>query len=291
MMPLKDEVGSAVARMYRNHLPLRNSTLPVTPSLERNRLLAALPPEDYARLGSMLERAPLPRGMVIYEAGGTLQHVYFPVTGIVSVMCGTGSGKSAEVAMVGNDGVVGIPLFLAAGAATNSRAVVRCAGHGYRLAATCLLREFERGEVLLRTLLGYTQAFIGHVMQASSCVRHHTLDQRLCRWLLSGLDRMCGDELPITHEAIAESLGVRREGVTLVVHTLQQAGIIVSGHRRIAVRDRTGLESRTCGCYSAFDKDTEGLTAFPSRCAAKGGASRLSHHRERRLPAPQMSLV
>jgi CRP-like cAMP-binding protein len=215
---------------------------------KKNHLLAALPEAEYARLLRKLEPVPMPLGQVLYRPGIVLSHAYFPITAIVSLLYVLKNGSSAEIAVVGNEGIVGISLFMG-GASTPSSAVVQSAGSACRLPAAAVQEEFERAGPVLHLLLRYTQALITQMAQTAVCNRHHSLDQQLCRWLLLSLDRLQGDDLIMTQELIANMLGVRREGVTEAAVKLQKAGLIryVRGH--ISVLDREGLEKRTCECY------------------------------------------
>ncbi len=223
-----------------------------------NRLLAAFPKLVQERWLPELELADMRLGQVIYESGATLSHVYFPITAIVSLLYVMENGASAEIAVVGNEGIVGISLFMGGGS-TPSRAVVQSAGYGFRLKAEMLKDEFNNAGPVLHLLLRYTQALITQMAQTAVCNRHHSLDQQLCRWLLLSLDRLQGDELVMTQELIANMLGVRREGVTEGALKLQRAGLIryVRGH--ITVLNRTGLEQRTCECYAVVKKEYERL--------------------------------
>ena len=196
-------------------------------------------------------------GQVIYESGTTLSHVYFPTTSIVSLLYVMENGASAEIAVVGNEGIVGISLFMG-GESTPSRAVVQSAGHGYRLRAEMIKDEFKRAPVL-HLLLRYTQALITQMAQTAVCNRHHSLDQQLCRWLLLSLDRLRGNELVMTQELIANMLGVRREGVTEGAIKLQKASLIKYSRGRITVLDRSGLEGRSCECYAVVKREYDRL--------------------------------
>ena len=219
----------------------------------RNHLLAALPDAEWQRWLPQLEEVELPLGEVLYESGRTLKHVYFPVTAIVSLVYVTENGASAEIAVVGDEGLVGVSLFLG-GESTPSRAVVQSAGQGFRLKAQALKNDLNRAPVL-HLLLRYTQALITQMTQTAVCNRHHSLDQQLCRWLLLSLDRLQANELAMTQELMANMLGVRREGVAEAAQKLQNAGLIryIRGH--ITVLDRTGLEQRTCECYAVVKKE------------------------------------
>jgi len=202
----------------------------------------------------------MPLGQVLYESGDTLSHVYFPTTAIVSLLYAMENGASAEIAVVGNEGIVGISLFMG-GDSTSSRAVVQSAGLGFRLKAQTLKDEFNRAGPVLHLLLRYTQALITQMAQTAVCNRHHSLDQQLCRWLLLSLDRLAGNELVMTQELIANMLGVRREGVTEGALKLQTAGLIRYARGHITVLDRNGLENRTCECYAVVKKEYARLLA------------------------------
>jgi CRP-like cAMP-binding protein len=229
-----------------------------------NHLLAALPAAEWGRWQPLLEWVELPLGHVMYESGRTLSHVYFPATAIVSLLYVMEDGASAEIAVVGNEGVVGISLFMG-GESTPSRAVVQSAGEGWRLRANAVKEEFERAGPVMHLLLRYTQALITQMAQTAVCNRHHTLDQQLCRWLLLSLDRLRGNELVMTQELIANMLGVRREGVTEAAQRLQRLGLIRYMRGHITVLDRPGLEARTCECYAVVKKEYERL--LPERAA------------------------
>jgi CRP-like cAMP-binding protein len=224
-------------------------------SPNQNHLLAALPTAEFERLAAHLELVPLPLGEVLYEPGGQLQHAYFPTTAIVSLHYVMESGASAETAGVGNEGVVGISLFMG-GDTTPSSAVVQTAGHAYRLPSRLLKEEFKRGGLMQHLLLRYTQALITQVTQTAVCNRHHSVEQQLCRWLLLTLDRgVSSRELVITQELVASMLGVRREGITEAAAKLKQAGLISYRRGHISVLDRSGLESRVCECYAVVKKE------------------------------------
>ena len=216
---------------------------------KQNRLLAALPEAEWLRWLPEMEAVDMPLGHVLYESGRTLSHVYFPATAIVSLLYVMENGASAEIAVVGNDGIVGISLFMG-GESTPSRAVVQSAGQGYRLKAQRMKDEFNRAGPVMHLLLRYTQALITQMAQTAVCNRHHSLDQQLCRWLLLSLDRLPGNELVMTQELIANMLGVRREGVTEAALHLQSAGLIRYSRGHITVLDRKGLEARSCECYA-----------------------------------------
>jgi CRP-like cAMP-binding protein len=222
-----------------------------------NRLLAALPDTEWQRWLPDLEWVQLPLGDVLYESGGALSHVYFPTTAIVSLLYVMENGASAEIAVVGYEGLVGISLFMG-GESTPSRAVVQSAGEGFRMKAAAIKDVFKHPPVL-HLLLRYTQALITQMAQTAVCNRHHSLDQQLCRWLLLSLDRLKGSELVMTQELIANMLGVRREGVTDSALKLQKAGLIKYSRGRISVLDRPGLESRSCECYAVVKKEYDRL--------------------------------
>jgi CRP-like cAMP-binding protein len=225
---------------------------------QKNLLLAALPPDESQRWLPLMEAVEMPLGAVLYEPGVTLTHVYFPVTAIVSLLYVMEDGGSAEIAVVGNEGIVGVSLFMG-GESTPSRAVVQSAGMGFRLKAQIMKNEFYRAGPVLHLLLRYTQALITQMSQTAVCNRHHTLDQQLCRWLLLSLDRLEGNELVMTQELIANMLGVRREGVTEGALKLQQAGLIRYARGRITVIDRPGLAKRSCECYLVVKKEYDRL--------------------------------
>lgn len=222
-----------------------------------NHLLSALPAAEWERWLPQLQAVELPLGQVLYESGRTLSHVYFPTTAIVSLLNVMEDGASAEIAVVGNEGLVGIALFMG-GESTPSRAVVQSAGYGFRLPAHTIKQDFSRAPVL-HLLLRYTQALITQMAQTAACNRHHSLDQQLCRWLLVSLDRLQDNELAMTQELIANMLGVRREGVTESALKLQHAGLIRYARGHITVLDRQGLERRSCECYAVVKKEYDRL--------------------------------
>jgi CRP-like cAMP-binding protein len=223
-----------------------------------NRLLAALPAADLERWRVHLEWTEMPLGQVLYESGSTASHVVFPATAIVALLYVTESGASAEIAMVGNEGLVGTSVFMGGGS-TPGRAVVQSAGHCFRMKAQALKEEFEHCPEVMRLLLRYTQALISQMAQTAVCNRHHSVNQQLCRWLLFSLDRLPGNELRLTHELIAHMLGVRREGVTESAQKLQRAGLIRYSRGRIQVLDRPGLERLSCECYAVVTKEHDRL--------------------------------
>ena len=236
----------------------------LVPDPRRNRLLAALPDAEWQRWLPQLELVDMPLGQVLYEAGRTLSHVYFPTTAIVSLLYVMADGASAEIAVVGLEGVVGISLFMG-GESTPSRAVVQSAGRGVRMPSQAIKAEFDRSAPVMHLLLRYTQALITQMAQTAVCNRHHSLDQQLCRWLLLSLDRLDSPDLVMTQELIANMLGVRREGVTEAALKLQGTGLIRYARGRISVLDRPGLEQRTCECYAVVKKEYDRL--LPDRTA------------------------
>lgn len=229
-----------------------------TDLVRKSRLLAALPNEILQRWLPALEPVDMPLGKVLYEAGGTLRHVYFPITAIVSLLYVMKNGASAEIAIVGNEGIVGISQFMGGGS-TPSRAVVQSAGNGFRLKARLLKDECDLAGPALHLLLRYTQALITQMGQTAVCNRHHTLHQQLCRWLLLSLDRLHGTELVMSQELIANMLGVRRVGVTEAAQNLQRLGVIDYKRGRIRVLDRARLEKCACECYAVVKREYERL--------------------------------
>jgi len=235
--------------------------VPERHSPHQNHLLAALPASDFQRLASHLELVPMKLGEVLYESGGQLRYVYFPTTSILSLLYVMEDGASAEIAIVGNEGILGISLFMG-GESTPSRAVVQSAGHAFRLKAALLKNEFGRFGPTMHLLLRYTQALITQMAQTAVCNRHHSVDQQLCRWLLLSLDRLQTNELSMTQELIANMLGVRREGVTEAAGKLQGAGLISYQRGRITVLDRPGLEARSCECYQVVKTEFDRLLPY-----------------------------
>jgi CRP-like cAMP-binding protein len=223
-----------------------------------NLLLAALPQAESSRWASQLEPVDMPLGQVLYESGTRLSHVYFPTTSIISLLYVMENGASAEIAVVGQEGIVGVALFMG-GESTPSRAVVQSAGQGLRLKANLMMQEFNRGGPVMHLLLRYTQALITQMAQTAVCNRHHSLDQQLCRWLLLSLDRLQSNQLVMTQELIANMLGVRREGVTEAAGQLHKAGLIRYQRGHITILDRAGLERRTCECYAVVKKEYDRL--------------------------------
>ncbi len=235
------------------------SSMEIRPDTPRqNHLLDALPPEEWERLHSRMELRPMPLGHVLYESGDTMRHVYFPTTSIVSLLYVMEDGASAEIAIVGNEGIVGISLFMG-GETTPSRAIVQSAGQAYRIAGQYLKDEFFRAGPLQRLLLRYTQALITQMAQTAVCNRHHSVEQQLCRWLLMSLDRLSSNQLTMTQELIANMLGVRREGVTESAGKLQKLGLIEYSRGHIIVLDRPALEAHACECYAVVKKEFDRL--------------------------------
>jgi CRP-like cAMP-binding protein len=235
--------------MLEQHLP------------QRNHLLAALSDEVRQRLYPHLELVSLPLGMVLYESGDTMRHVYFPTDSIISLLYVMESGASAEISVVGNEGLVGIALFMG-GESTPSRAIVQSGGQAFRLPSQNLKDEFNRHGEMLLLMLRYTQALITQMSQTAVCNRHHSIDQQLCRWLLLSLDRLPSNKLTMTQELIANMLGVRREGVTEAAGKLQRQGVIEYNRGHITVLDRRKLEQLSCECYAVVKKETDRLLPF-----------------------------
>jgi CRP-like cAMP-binding protein len=235
--------------------------MPGPHSPRQNHLLAALPVPECERLYPHLELVPLPLGEVLYESGDQLQHVYFPILSIVSLLYVMADGASAEIAVVGNEGIIGIALFMG-GETMPNRAVVQSAGHAYRLKGQLLKEEFNRAGELQHLLLRYTQALLTQMSQTAVCNRHHSVDQQLCRWLLLSLDRLPSNQLTMTQELIANMLGVRREGVTEAAGKLQSDGLINYSRGRITVLDRPRLEARACECYQVVKTEFDRLLPY-----------------------------
>ena len=229
-----------------------------TIDLQKNQLLASLPAAALACWQPHLELMEMPLGMVLYESGATLTHVYFPTTSIVSLVHMTEDGGSAEIAVVGNEGIVGVSLFMG-GRSTFSHAIVKNTGQAFRLKASLMMQEFNQGGPVPRLLLRYTHALMTQMAQTAVCNRHHSLDQQLCHWLLLSLDRLPSRELRMTQELIANMLGVRREGVTGAAGRLKQAGLINYTRGHITVLDRQALEERSCECYAVVKKEYDRL--------------------------------
>jgi CRP-like cAMP-binding protein len=235
--------------------------MPAPRNPRQNHLLAALPVPESERLYPHLEPVVLPLGDVLYESGDRLQYVYFPIASIVSLLYVMADGASAEIAVVGNEGIIGIALFMG-GETMPNRAVVQSAGHAYRLKGQLLKEEFNRAGELQHLLLRYTQALLTQMSQTAVCNRHHTVDQQLCRWLLLSLDRLPSNELKMTQELIANMLGVRREGVTEAAGKLQNAGLIHYSRGQITVLDRPRLEARACECYQVVKTEFDRLLPY-----------------------------
>jgi len=253
--------GRASAPLRRARTTAAGAIAPAVPPTHRNHLLDALAPDDRARLAPHLKLVPMALGDVLYESGAKLRHVYFPTTSIISLLYVMENGASAEIAIVGNEGILGISLFMG-GETTPSRAVVQSAGHAFRLQADLIKSEFERFGPTMHLLLRYTQALITQMAQTAVCNRHHSIDQQLCRWLLLSMDRLPTNELTMTQELIANMLGVRREGVTEAAGKLQDAGLIRYQRGRITVIDRPGLEKRTCECYAVVRAEFDRLLPY-----------------------------
>jgi CRP-like cAMP-binding protein len=230
----------------------------------QNQILSALPQAERERLFPHLQRVELPLGKVLYESGGRLRHVYFPTDSIVSLLYVMENGASAEIAVVGNDGAIGVALFMG-GETTTNRAIVQSAGSAYRLSGARLKREFDLHGELLHILLRYTQALFTQMSQTAVCNRHHSVDQQLCRWLLLSLDRLDSNQLSMTQELIANMLGVRREGVTEAAGKLQKSGAIEYSRGKIKVLNRPQLERSSCECYAVVKKETARLLLLGSR--------------------------
>jgi CRP-like cAMP-binding protein len=258
------------------HAPAEARNL-ADPGPAQNHLLAALPAEARERVFPHLEMVRLPLGKVLYESGDALRNVYFPVDSIVSLLYVMENGASAEISVVGNEGVVGVAVFMG-GESTPSRALVQSAGTAYRLPAARLKDEFNRHGALLHLLLRYAQSLITQMAQTAVCNRHHTVDQQLCRWLLLSLDRLRGNRLTMTHELIANMLGVRREGVTVAAGKLQELGVIRYARGRIDVLDRAQLEALACECYAVVKRETDRLERdVPSTSPPGGGEAGIGH--------------
>jgi len=232
--------------------------LPTAPNPRQNHLLNALPAAEWERIEPQLELVPMTLGEVLYESGISLRHVYFPTDSIVSLLYVMENGASAEIAVVGNEGMVGVALFMG-GETTPSRAVVQAAGHAYRLKGQVLKDEFNRAAGLQHLLLRYTQALLTQMAQTAVCNRHHSVDQQLCRWLLLSMDRLPSNKLSMTQELIANMLGVRREGVTEAAGKLQETGLIHYSRGQITVMDRPRLERQACECYRVVKTEFDRL--------------------------------
>jgi CRP-like cAMP-binding protein len=230
---------------------------------QQNHILDALPAAERERLFPHLKLVALPLGAVLYESGDTLRHIYFPTDSIVSLLYVLANGASAEISIVGNEGAIGVALFMG-GETTTNRAIVQSGGSAYRLTGKRLKQEFERHGEMLHILLRYTQALLTQMAQTAVCNRHHTVDQQLCRWLLLSLDRLASDKLTMTQELIANMLGVRREGVTEAAGKLQKLGVIRYSRGHITVLDRPQLERLCCECYAVVKKESDRLLNYAS---------------------------
>jgi CRP-like cAMP-binding protein len=239
-------------------------SLPASQNSRQNRLLAVLPEEALQRLLPQLEMIELSAGQVLYDSGVELQYVYFPTDSIITLLCPMESGAATEVAVVGNEGIVGVSLFMGGGT-TMHRKVVQSAGHAFRIKCPALMAEFDLSGVVMRLLLRYVQSLITQMAQTVVCNRHHVLERQLCRWLLLRLDRVPGQKLAVTQDVIAGLLGVRREGITEAAGSLQHQGLISYSRGHIVVLDRGGLEARACECYAVVKRETERL--LPDRLA------------------------
>ncbi|MDV6342615.1 Crp/Fnr family transcriptional regulator [Nitrosomonas sp. Is35] len=254
--------------MLRNHC-----------SPQYNHLLNSLTPEEYERISPYLELVEMPLGNVLYESGEKLHYVYFPIDCIISLLYVMENGSSAEIAVVGFEGAIGIAHFMG-GKTMPNRAVVQSAGYSYRIRPNHFMQEFDRHGAMLHIMLKYTQAIITQMAQTAVCNRHHSVDQQLCRWLLLSLDRLSTNELVMTQELIANMLGVRREGVTEAAGKLQQAGLIQYSRGHITVLDRQGLEERVCECYQVVKKEFERLLPATKRQGAPLAGISLARHLE-----------
>jgi CRP-like cAMP-binding protein len=252
---LSGTAHGVAAQAYAPNNLMNNTTTPLD-----NHILAALPSLERERLFPFLKLVQMPLGMVLYESGAALRHIYFPTNSIVSLLYVMQDGSSAEIAVVGNEGAIGVSLFMG-GETTPSRAIVQSAGYAYRLTSVRLKQEFSRHGEMLHVLLRYTQSLITQMAQTAVCNRHHSLDQQLCRWLLLSLDRLSGSELRMTQELIANMLGVRREGVTAAAGKLQKLGVIRYMRGKITVLDRPKLEKLSCECYAVVKRETDRLLA------------------------------
>jgi len=252
-------------RELSNTVPQQCDVTDAAPTPVRNHLLAALPPDQLKRWQQHLEYVDLRLGEVLYEPGDTLKHAYFPITAIVSLLYVMRNGESAEIAIVGSEGVVGVPLFMGGGS-TSSRALVQSAGGAYRLVAALMKEDFYTSEPVLRLLLRYTQALMTQMVQTAACNKHHSLDQQLCRWLLLSLDRLQGTQMQMTRELIAHMLGISGAKATEAVLKLKALGLIDYDDGLIQVLDRHAIEKRSCECYVAVKQEYERL--LPLRLAA-----------------------
>jgi CRP-like cAMP-binding protein len=245
--------------------------VPSSSNPQQNHLLAALPLAERARLFPHLQLVPMPLGKVLYESGDVLRHVYFPTDAIVSLLYVLADGESAEISVVGNEGLIGVALFMG-GETTPSRAIVQSSGHAYRLPGQRLKAEFHRNGQMQLLLLRYTQALLTQMAQTAVCNRHHSVDQQLCRWLLLSLDRLPSNRLVMTQELIANMLGVRREGVTEAAGKLQKLGVITYRRGQITVLDRPQLEELCCECYAVVKKESDRLLPPPENVTSSAVA-------------------
>jgi CRP-like cAMP-binding protein len=234
--------------------------------IERNGLLAALPSAERSRICDDLELVPLRLGQVLYESGQTMTHAYFPTDCVISLLYVMKNGESAEIAIVGNEGMIGMALFMG-GNSTMSRAIVQNAGHAYRLKAQVLQGEFSRGNALMRSLLMFSTALITQMVQTAACNRHHTVDQQLCRWMLLSLDRLPTWRISMTAKLIGNMLGVKTEQVSTATDVLRSAGLIHYGKGEITVLDRAAVEKRSCECYGVVKAESDRLLARPPQLA------------------------
>lgn len=232
--------------------------MPILAMKDQNDLFKSIPTAEWERLLPHIEPSVMPLGKVLYEPNMKMSHVYFPSTAIVSLLYALENGSSAEIAVAGHEGLVGISIFMG-GESTSSRAVVQSAGLGYKIKSSVILKEFNNAGPVMHLLLRYTQALITQMTQTAVCNRHHTLDQQFCRWLLLSLDRLPTNELIMTQELIANMLGVRREGVTEAALKVQKAGLIKYARGHISILDRAGLEHRTCECYQVVKNEYDRL--------------------------------
>jgi len=260
-------LGRIIAQMAVFIRPPNQLAMPILPTSNQNRLLAALPAIDRERLAPRLEAVVLRAGEVLCEAGAVPIHIYFPTSAVLSLLHLMEDGGSSELVAVGNEGMVGISLFMG-GAATPERTVVQVGGHSHRLRAELMREEFERGGPAMELLLRYTQAFMAQTAQVAICNRYHTIEQHLCRWLLQNLDRIAGNELAVTHSMLAGILGVRREGISEAAARLQQAGCISCRRGHIAVKNRDRLEAQACECYRTVQAEFARLLPQPLRADA-----------------------
>lgn len=270
----RTDVRGPLSSGHASVLPRLQILMPRSYKYAENYLLAALSPAERGRIYPLLELIPMPLGKVLYESGDVLRHVYFPLDSIVSLLYVMEDGASAEISVVGNEGLIGVALFMG-GETTPSRAIVQSAGYAYRLIGQQLKDEFHRNGELQQQLLRYTQALLTQMAQTAVCNRHHSVDQQLCRWLLLSLDRLPTNQLAMTQELIANMLGVRREGVTEAAGKLQKLGVIRYARGRITVLDRPRLERLCCECYAVVKKETDRLLPSLGAHMQSGDACRM----------------